>query len=386
MKKPLCLILAIVLMLVPAGCSKPGVNEALSTGSESSAGPEIQSPPAYKDVLTLGPAAESEPILLDPTVKLYAYYMVESNGSIVTCSREGDISVFSAETGACLYEASSPGFLIRVDEYTEKTGYDYRLIMSDRIVYRSTKDGDKKFTELLPGGLVFDLRDFTDVASVYDMNEESFVWASDEGIMLFDKAGETSRLLLPNPTLSEAAEILDHDVSYYREAGFTFLYKDPRFILGGTKLAVGVMSSEGIYNGIIVYNLASNEIELGHFIYEPDVPNFPLSDRYIETASHLLDAAAAKIISKSDFFPSFPGFDIADGRTAYYRTTGKEGHGSQGDHTNLHIYTARLSEPENGFRPFISLVNPGTEAYFSVIDGYFPLFIEDSVYLVKYRD
>ena len=41
MKKPLCLILAIVLMLVPAGCSKPGVSEALSTGSEAGSSKDI---------------------------------------------------------------------------------------------------------------------------------------------------------------------------------------------------------------------------------------------------------------------------------------------------------------------------------------------------------
>ncbi len=382
MKNFLSLLLAFSLVLSFSSCSFSPKDEPSSEAS-SSTEPETLNPPAYKDVLTLGPAAKSEPVLLDPSVKCHAYYMVESNGSIVTCSKEGDISVFSAETGACLYETSSPGFLIRVDKYTEKPGYDYRLIMGDRIVYRSTEDGDKKFTELLPNGLVFN-RYFTDVASVYDMNEESFVWAADEGIMLFDKAGETSKLLIPNPTLSEAAEILDHDVSYYQENGFSFLYKDPRFILGGTKLAVGVMSSEGIYHGIIVYNLASNVIELGHFIYEPDVPNFPLSDRYIETASYLLDASTAKAIKKSDFFPSFPGFDIADGKTAYYSTTGKEGHGHQDDYTNLHIYTAQLSEPENGFRPFISLVNPSIESSFSVLDGYFLISIESACYLVKY--
>ncbi len=378
MKNFLSLLLAFSLVLSFSSCSFSPKDEPSSEAS-SSTEPETSSPPAYKDVLTLGPAAKSEPVLLDSSPDFYNFY-TEVDGAIVTCSKEGDISVFSAETGACLYETSSPGFLIRVDKYTEKPGYDYRLIMGDRIVYRSTEDGDKKFTELLPNGLVFD-RYFTDVASVYDMNEESFVWATDEGIMLFDKADETSKLLIPNPTLSEAAEILNRDVSYYQEHGFSLLYKDPRFILGGTKLAVGVMSSEGFYNGIIVYNLASNEIELGHFIYEPHVPVFPIRDRYIEGERSLIDAETGEIIDETEMFPDAKwAVKAADNEIFYYADYEIR------DNTNLHIYTARLSEHENGFSLLISVADPSIASYFSVIDGYFLLFIEDSVYLMEYID
>ncbi len=385
MKNFLSLLLAFSLVLSFSSCSFSPKDEPSSEVS-SSTEPETSNPPAYKDVFILGPAAEGEPVLLDRSGKFYSCN-IEIDGVILSCSRNGEISAFSAETGACLYETSSPGYMIRFETYSEKTGYDYRLVMEDRVVYRSSKDGDKKFTELLPNGLVFDHGHFPcEVKNVYDMNEKSFVWAADEGIMLFDKDNESQKLILSNPDYDEATNLLkDLDVSFVQEYGFTFLYQNPRFILDGTKLVVAIISSEGIYYGFIIYDIASAEIALSHAFPEPDYPVYPINDRYAVSRSSrdyfLIDAATNEISQT---------FLWRDVMTNYYEIAvvpyyDYENGYDPTDARNLRAYVCQVSDPDDVSRPLVFAADPEKNISLSLInEHYVVLSHEDLHFLIKY--
>lgn len=188
-----------------------------------------------------------------------------------------NIYCFDAESGKLIYEAKNTSeTIIDAEEYSEKEGFDYRMVLAEGVLYRSSEDPEKELFEKIPEGKVYE----TYGKINYDINEENFVFEAKEGVMLADKNGENEKMVLDNELLWNLKSVLPN-FEWNQEFGNPFYFGDPHFILGGTKIASTVFSWEGIEQGFVVYDIEEDEIEFGRFCPEPWIPFYPVDDRYV---------------------------------------------------------------------------------------------------------
>lgn len=369
MKKNICFL--IVLVLVLTACSKPAEGGDLSTESEISQPSEDGFFEGGADAFES--FGNGDVVPLEGGHDFLSKYAVETGGTIVFSGEHGELTLFDAASGKRLYESEARnGYVIRLDEYTEKSGYDYRLIMEDRVVYRSTGGSEKELTEMLPGNLSFDHDSFPcEVKNIYDINEEAFVWASDDGIMLSDPDGSNAELILDNADLSDVSKLLtDIDLEFVFEAGFSFLYQNPCFILGGTKLVAGIISQEGIYYGIVIYDIATGEIDSGYGFYEPDSPIYPVDDRYAVLQSSfdciIIDALTGEAEKSGERFP-VRSVCTKDYQTAIVCYYGLDDSGDPADRRNLRAYVCDMDNLGDKSSPLVFAADPNIESFLTVV-------------------
>ncbi len=281
MKKIFCFVLVFTMMFT--ACSKWNVEivdptkpvegeSELIISEEEPEVPEVQSENIAFEIPLAGDYAYS--VLETPEEFGYSY-IFEFGENILFVGE--NTYCFDAESGKLVYEAkNTKEKIIDAEEYYEKSGFDYRFILADGVLYKNSKDPEKELFEKIPEGMVYE----TYGKINYDINEEKFVFEAKEGVMLSDRNGENAKIVLDNELLWDLKSVLPN-FEWDQSFGNPYYFGDPHFILDGTKIASLVFSWEGIEQGFIVYDIASDEIEFGRFCPEPWVPFFPIEDRYV---------------------------------------------------------------------------------------------------------
>ena len=313
---------------------------------------------------------------------------IEVNGAVVLCN-ENNTFVYDAESGKLRYKTENYGDVIRAEAYSVKEGYDYRLLLLDSVVYRSTTDENKVLRETLPLDMKFEHRDLYDeFRDRYDINEQYFTWHDDDGIRLLSLDGGEPELILSNEDFSENYENILADNPYeFPEYMGEMLYACPRFICGGTKIVATAFKESSICTGIVIYNISEGKIELGHFIYEPDEAQYPLADRYVKDGWYRVDAETDEIYKTAGTFEELNGWETIDGVTAVFYLYGLNGDGDQGDRRNLQLYVREIDHPQKYFRHVASIADPRTEASFNLISSdYLLIDIDKEIFAVKYSE
>ena len=313
---------------------------------------------------------------------------IEVNGAVVLCN-ENNTFVYDAESGKLRYKTENYGDVIRAEAYSVKEGYDYRLLLLDSVVYRSTTDENKVLRETLPLDMKFEHRDLYDeFRDCYDINEQYFTWHDDDGIRLLSLDGGEPELILSNEDFSENYENILADNPYeFPEYMGEMLYACPRFICGGTKIVATAFKESSICTGIVIYNISESKMELGHFIYEPDEAQYPLADRYVKDGWYRVDAETDEIYKTAGALGDPHGWRTADGVTAVFYIYGMNGDAAQDDHHNLQLYVREIDHPQKYFRHIASIADPRTEASFNLISSdYLLIDIDKEIFAVKYSE
>ena len=312
---------------------------------------------------------------------------IETNGAVIRCNSE-EVFVYDAESGKLRYKAENYGETIRAEAYSARDGYDYRLLLLDSVVYRSTTDESKVLRETLPLDMKFEHCDAREFRDCYDINEQYFTWHDDDGIRLLSLDGGEPELILSNEDLDKNYKsiLADHPESLVELFGEK-RYGCPRFICGGTKIVATAFKESSICTGIVIYNISEGKIELGHFIYEPDEAQYPLADRYVMDDWYRIDAETDEIYKTAGALGDPHGWRTADGVTAVFYLYGLNGDGGQGEQRNLQLYFREIDHPQKYFRHVASIADPTTEAAFDLISkDYLIINIGNDDLAVKYSE
>ena len=313
---------------------------------------------------------------------------IETNGAVIRCNSE-EVFVYDAESGKLRYKAENYGETIRAEAYSARDGYDYRLLLLDSVVYRSTTDESKVLRETLPLDMKFEHKEsYDEFRDCYDINERYFTWHDDDGIRLLSLDGGEPELILSNEDLDKNYKsiLADHPESLVELFGEK-RYGCPRFICGGTKIVATAFKESSICTGIVIYNISEGKIELGHFIYEPDEAQYPLADRYVMDDWYRIDAETDEIYKTAGALGDPHGWRTADGVTAVFYLYGLNGDGGQGEQRNLQLYVREIDHPQKYFRHVASIADPTTEATFTLISkDYLIISISNDKFVVKYSE
>ena len=387
-------VLIAVLMVLTAlsACSKAPAGADSSGGSGES---EAQSENSDEHAKELTAQIHGNAVWLEGSAAAYEANRdalwntpIETNGAVIRCNSE-EIFVYDAESGKLRYKAENYGETIRAEAYSARDGYDYRLLLLDSVVYRSTTDESKVLRETLPLDMKFEHRDLYDeFRDCYDINEQYFTWHDDDGIRLLSLDGGEPELILSNEDFSENYENILADNPYeFPEYMGEMLYACPRFICGGTKIVATAFKESSICTGIVIYNISEGKIELGHFIYEPDEAQYPLADRYVKDGWYRVDAETDEIYKTAGALGDPHGWRTADGVTAVFYLYGLNGDGGQGEQRNLQLYFREIDHPQKYFRHIASIADPTTEATFDLISkDYLIINIGNDDLAVKYSE
>ena len=379
------------------GCSE-SVSESgaqTSTEGENSGDNGAQSESFYKRAKELTAQIHGNAVWLENSADIYdteygivLHQTIEVNGAVILCN-ENNTFVYDAESGKLRYKAENYGEVIRAEAYSAKEGYDYRLLLLDSVVYRSTTDENKVLREALPLDMKFEHRDLYDeFRDCYDINEQYFAWHDSDGIKLLSLDGGEPELILSNEDFSNNYEnILADNTSEFPEYMGEMLYACPRFICGGEKIVATAFKERSICTGIVIYNISESKIELGHSILEPHEAQYPLSDRYIMDDWYRIDAETDEIYKTAGTFEELNGWETADSVTAVFYLYGLNGDGAQSDRRNLQLYFRKIDHPQKYFRHIASVANPKTEAWFNLISSdYLLIDVDKDIFAVKYSE
>ena len=379
------------------GCSE-SVSESgaqTSTEGENSGDNGAQSESFYKRAKELTAQIHGNAVWLENSADIYdteygivLHQTIEVNGAVILCN-ENNTFVYDAESGKLRYKAENYGEVIRAEAYSAKEGYDYRLLLLDSVVYRSTTDENKVLREALPLDMKFEHRDLYDeFRDCYDINEQYFAWHDSDGIKLLSLDGGEPELILSNEDFSNNYEnILADNTSEFPEYMGEMLYACPRFICGGEKIVATAFKERSICTGIVIYNISESKIELGHSILEPHEAQYPLSDRYIMDDWYRIDAETDEIYKTAGTFEELNGWETADSVTAVFYLYGLNGDGDQSDRRNLQLYFRKIDHPQKYFRHIASVANPKTEAWFNLISSdYLLIDVDKDIFAVKYSE
>ena len=379
------------------GCSE-SVSESgaqTSTEGENSGDNGAQSESFYKRAKELTAQIHGNAVWLENSADIYdteygivLHQTIEVNGAVILCN-ENNTFVYDAESGKLRYKAENYGEVIRAEAYSAKEGYDYRLLLLDSVVYRSTTDENKVLREALPLDMKFEHRDLYDeFRDCYDINEQYFAWHDSDGIKLLSLDGGEPELILSNEDFSNNYEnILADNTSEFPEYMGEMLYACPRFICGGEKIVATAFKERSICTGIVIYNISESKIELGHSILEPHEAQYPLSDRYIMDDWYRIDAETDEIYKTAGTFEELNGWETADSVTAVFYLYGLNGDGAQSDRRNLQLYFRKIDHPQKYFRHIASVANPKTESWFNLISSdYLLIDVDKDIFAVIYSE
>ena len=189
-------------------------------------------------------------------------HVLSFEDNIVFYSENGVLYAFSSIDGSQLYEINLElsSYAFNMEKYNLKQGYNYRILFEDRVIYLDSQNVNSPLSVFLPNSLSFNRNALqSDVKSFYDMEESKFVYASNKGIVLYDLNTKEEKAIALNSSLPNLNEY-NNDASIPEK--HTLSYQDPQFVLGGEKILIKVFSNlDGMYVGIIIYDIYSNHVE-----------------------------------------------------------------------------------------------------------------------------
>ena len=396
MKRKILSVLGVLMAVILSTAALSACNKAPAgaDGSGGSGESEAQSENSDEHAKELTAQIHGNAVWLEGSADIYEDQYgtiwnptIEVNGAVVLCN-ENNTFVYDAESGKLRYKAENYGETIRAEAYSARDGYDYRLLLLDSVVYRSTTDESKVLRETLPLDMKFEHCDAREFRDCYDINEQYFTWHDDDGIRLLSLDGGEPELILSNEDLDKNYKsiLADHPESLVELFGEK-RYGCPRFICGGTKIVATAFKESSICTGIVIYNISEGKIELGHFIYEPDEAQYPLADRYVMDDWYRIDAETDEIYKTAGALGDPHGWRTADGVTAVFYLYGLNGDGGQGEQRNLQLYFREIDHPQKYFRHVASIADPTTEATFDLISkDYLIINIGNDDLAVKYSE
>jgi len=399
MKNLICLILALSLLLTAlGGCSNPAESEGTSTTSESSAESESTSESeenssnVESSPVPFCLAAGNEYVKLDYESGFVS--AVNSERYITAFCYDGWLRVYSLENGGVLYskDYSSLGTLMRMETYSGKDGFDFRLCFGDRVIYLCFNDFSKSEEVFLPYNISFDIRSVRSSNGYYDINESSFVYSKEDGIAL-KTFGSPEVTIAENKTFPTVNDFLSKTNiesffggnDYFASDTGPLYFDDPRFICGGAKIVISAFSDLfGDYVGCLVYNIKENYFENYIFCPMPLRPVYPIEDRYICIPGRNLNDALNN--TAEDFHTGADGYESYDYKT--FVTYNFEMDQNDGSFKNFESFTLDI---DTGAKNDFFSLKPGCGLYISgITENYFIVKIysqhEENVYAIKYTD
>ncbi len=388
MKKFLSLLLALTLIFAFSGCSVFDCDEPTDSSTPYESSQTSSNPSECPFILSEGyhyvelPSERSFSGAID--LKQY----------IIAFCYDGYLRIFSSETGALVHSAdySSYGNLIRIEPYSEKTGFDYRLCFGDRVIYLSCDDFTAEEEVLLPGGVSFNVIYALAEKGRYDLSSTAFVYPTDSGIVL-NIFGLYEKTIVENtifPSVDDFVAKTDFwdnadPGSVYGLPGPVYL-DDPRFICGGTKIVIGVFSKQDAeYIGCAVYNIEENTFENYIFCGMPLKPIYPIEDRYVYIPHD------HRLIDVYDNTSSYIFYDDFDYESYDYKTFVTYNYEMDYDIGSLKNFESFVFDSETGGKKKFFSLPSDLSLYVEVITkNYFiieiPFDHEEKFYAIKYTD
>lgn len=222
MKRMLCTLAAGLLCLSLAACESPGADapgEALPGSPPVTAGvTPAESEPAPGSAEESPEAFPEEAVILRPmegigkSELIYGDFL--QSGDVLVCSwyeRKGEGSELHWMIGAFDLSSGEMRYRFPVDELVwgmEKVSYgpyDYRVLLADRMLYRSSADEAAEEVVPLPENIAlleFGLSTRYSPCA-YDYSGNAFTWAAEDGIWVSDAQGENARRILNNSDLPD---------------------------------------------------------------------------------------------------------------------------------------------------------------------------------------
>lgn len=297
-------------------------------------------------------------------------HVLSFEDNIVFYSENGVLYAFSSIDGSQLYEINLElsSYAFSMEKYNLKQGYNYRILFEDRVIYLDSQNVNSPLSVFLPNSLSFNRNALqSDVKSFYDMEESKFVYASNKGIVLYDLNTKEEKAIALNSSLPNLNEY-NNDASIPEK--HTLSYQDPQFVLGGEKILIKVFSNlDGMYVGIIIYDIYSNHVEYEYKFNMSKYPSNIISDRYLVFSEwkhkELFDLEKGII--------NFSINDIPDGMVTadfenYYSIKYKNNGNSPIDYRGLEISHHNNNNLYDNIEPFIKASNDTSEAYAKLLN------------------
>lgn len=212
-----------------------------------------------------------------------ALFFLDDKNYIYTFCYDGFLRIYSKENGKVVFtkDYSSLGNLMRMEKYSLKEGFDYRLCFGDRIIYLNFNDFYKIEEFFIPNRVCYDI-DYSFVENgYYDFNEKKLVYTLKNGICLFD--GHSPKIIAENSMFLTVAEFVKK-TSFEGDCDISspIYLSDPRFICDNTKIVIGVFSQwDEACVGCVIYNIEQDSFENYIYCAMPQYPVYPIEDRYI---------------------------------------------------------------------------------------------------------
>ena len=289
---------------------------------------------------------------------------------IVFYSENGALYAFSSKDGSQLYEINLKlsSYAFSMEKYDLKQGYNYRILFEDRVTYLDSRNVNSPLSVFLPNGLSFNRNALqSDVKSFYDMEESKFVYASKKGIVLYDSNTKEEKTIALNSSLPNLNK-------YHNDASipekYTLSYQDPQFVLGGEKILIKVFSNlDGMYVGIIIYDIYYDCIEYEYKFITSKYPGKVILDRYLIFSEwkhkELFDLENGGISFSIDDMPD--GMVTADFENYYFIKYKNNGNGPI-DYLGLEISHHKENTLYDNIEPFIKASNDTSEAYAKLLN------------------
>ncbi|MBQ6877789.1 MAG: hypothetical protein IJO22_05250 [Oscillospiraceae bacterium] len=335
-------------------------------------------------------AEDKEPALLGEYVFLKdfdertSYHFIEFADRIVIYSVSGEISAFDIVTGEKIYEF----FLGDINEMqafdlvktNEKEGFDYRVLWKDRIIYLSSKEPEKIEEVLLPENIMKTAEGYAS----YSVFEGKIIWKAPEGIRMMDMETGEESLILDNAVIAEKVRPLAEvaiEGMWIGDNGVECTFEIPRFICGGTKIAVTAVSRDYVFWMIALYDIEKNEFEWVYSFNEMVNTEYPVADKYVVIGEKWINA-------ESGNYKNFAAEDYVlkscDG-TEFIKVSWDDMDGN-----GMKVFAGNFENIENGGEKIAEITRENVRGHIvAITENYIVIRVfEDEVtdhYIVKYR-
>ena len=320
MKRFYMVIIALIMLCSCEAAEEPLPEEPQSepenSGNPSSEEPVPEKTESFEDYV-------SGDFVVLKTEGKSLYEALEFEDKIIVYYVEGEIEAFDTLTGEKLY-----GYFLgdvnktKAFNFTktdEKEGFDFKVLMEDKIVYLSSKDPEAKEEIFLPENVME-----TKTGS-YSMYGNKIIWSSGDGIRIFDFGTGSEELLLKNSIIDEKIKPIAKpvtDKTYIIDNGEECSFEKPRFICSGRKVAVTAVSRYGLYWATAVYDLENENFDWAYSFNEMLVDDYPIKDRFVKIGDVYIDAENGSRKTDLDNEPENAGrsydFEIKDDEIEAY--------------------------------------------------------------------